>query len=182
MPSSFTTSGTEEPESESKSPILEPRLPVPKPAVKPKNRKTVKNAATQKKPPAKTGRVKKKLVTQKATLNRQPRPNAQREQPSRCDLVLREAQVSDKFATDKLKSTECSPARFLMLCNASSEFSKPEYSLARFIASRAAKISALGAKFRIQHPLQSSDLAGDYILLATICKMQKTRWWCEGYN
>ena len=157
----------------------------PSPVIPPVLKKPVKTLPVPKKPvkqDKKPKKPKKKLATKKATSTRHPRPHPNRDQdnPSRCDQVLRESQISDKFATNKLKTTECTPARFLMLCNASAEFGKPEYNLARFIASRAAKISALGSKFRIQHPLQSSDLAGDYILLSTICKLQKTKWWVEG--
>ena len=147
------------PEVEEKSPII-PSRAVPK---KQKKKKT-----------------KKKIEPKRAVRNPQPRAIPEREDNIRCDQILREATVSDHFATQKLKSTECSPARFLLLCAASKTFSTNEYKLARFIASRAQKITTLGAKYRIQHPLQSSDLAGDYILLTTIAKLQKSRWWVEG--
>ena len=144
---------------EEKSPILPSRGPVKKKKAK---------------------KPKKKIEARRASKNPQPRAIVEREDTARCDQILREATVSDQFATQKLKSTECSPARFLLLCAASKTFSTDEYKLARFIASRAQKITTLGAKYRIQHPLQSSDLAGDYILLTTIAKLQKTRWWVEG--
>ena len=95
------------------------------------------------------------------------------------DNVLRTTAVSDKFATGRIKSQEMSPARFLMLCSASKEFGKKEYALARYLACRAQKITSLGGRLRIQHPLMSSDTASEYITITHLCKLQKTTWWLE---